>query len=123
MAEEKIFTIEEKDNNAIKISEEVICTIIGLGAVEAEGVSSLVGNLDKESIVKVNPAKILKAVKVDKNEDNTIVIDINVVFNYGYEIPKVCGVIQDKVKSAVETMTDLKVSAINIHVVSIVMPQ
>lgn len=122
MAEEKIFTIDVEGNNTIKISEEVICTIIGLGAVEAEGVHSLVGNLDKDSIVKVNPAKILKAIKVERNGDNTVVIDINVAFNYGYEIPKVCAVIQDKVKSAVETMTDLKVSGINIHVVSVVMP-
>lgn len=38
---------------------------------------------------------------------------------YGYSIPEVTGTVQDKVKSAIETMTGLEVAEVNIRVAGV----
>ena len=38
---------------------------------------------------------------------------------YGYEIPKVSGMVQEKVKQAVETMTGLEVTAVDIRIATV----
>ena len=38
---------------------------------------------------------------------------------YGYDIPKVSGQVQEKVKQAVETMTGLEVSAVDIRIATV----
>ena len=37
----------------------------------------------------------------------------------GFEIPKVCRMVQDKVKQAVETMTGLEVTSVDIKVATV----
>ena len=38
---------------------------------------------------------------------------------YGYEIPKVSGQVQEKVKQAVETMTGLEVTSVDIRIATV----
>jgi uncharacterized alkaline shock family protein YloU len=38
---------------------------------------------------------------------------------YGYEIPAVSKKVQEKVKSAIETMTGLEVTAVNVKIASL----
>lgn len=56
-----------------------------------------------------------KGIKVDINE-NEAKIDVNIIVEYGIRIPDVAFEIQNRVKKAVETMTGLKVSSVNVHV-------
>ena len=58
---------------------------------------------------------LAKGIKVDVTEKETK-IDVNIVVEYGTRIPDVAFEIQKRVKKAVETMTGLKVSEVNIHV-------
>ena len=46
---------------------------------------------------------------------------MNININYGYNVPDTCTEIQDKVKTAIETMTGLTVSEVNIKIASVVM--
>ena len=48
-------------------------------------------------------------------------MEMAVNLKYGYNIPAVSGRIQEKVKSAVETMTGLTVSDVNIRIAGVVM--
>jgi len=48
-------------------------------------------------------------------------IDIYLVIDYGYQIPQVAEEVQKEVKQAVETMTGLKVSSVNVHIVSVIL--
>ena len=43
-------------------------------------------------------------------------IDVNIIVEYGVRIPEIAFEIQTKVKKAVETMTGLKVTEVNVHV-------
>ncbi|MBQ9832544.1 MAG: Asp23/Gls24 family envelope stress response protein, partial [Clostridia bacterium] len=62
---------------------------------------------------------LTKGVKVEVNED-TAAVDLNIVVKYGYKIHELCRKAQENVKSAIEMMTGLKVTVVNIAVQSIV---
>ena len=118
MAENKNFVINVK-GGGVNISEEVIGIIAGLGAVEVEGVESLAGNLTAETISKAGQGKLAKAVRVVDDEPGKIVVRMAINMKYGYEIPKVSGMVQEKVKQAVETMTGLVVTAVDIRIATV----
>ena len=52
-------------------------------------------------------------------EENNVRIDLSVLMEYGYSAPKVCRKVQEKVKSAVESMTGLNVTEINVRIAGV----
>jgi len=110
------------DKGSIRISEEVVSTVAGLAAIEVEGVSAMSGSWGTDLAEKLGKKNFAKGIKVDLTEDQAK-IDIFIVVQYGFEIPKVAVSVQQAVKSAVEMMTGLIVSVVNVQVVSISMPQ
>ena len=58
---------------------------------------------------------------MEENTNNEI--DLYVVVEYGVRIPDVALKVQENVKRAVESMTGLDVSAINIHVQNVMIPK
>ena len=58
---------------------------------------------------------LAKGIKVDTT-DNKAKIDVNIIVEYGARIPDVAFEIQNRVKTAVENMTGLKVEEVNVHV-------
>ncbi len=119
MADNKNFVINVNGDGGVNISEEVVGIIAGLGAVEVEGVESLAGNLTTDSISKAGQGKLAKAIKVYDAEPGKITVSMAINMKYGYEIPKVSGMVQEKVKSAVETMTGLEVTAVDIRIATV----
>ncbi|SHI46769.1 Asp23/Gls24 family envelope stress response protein [Pseudobutyrivibrio xylanivorans] len=119
MAENKNFVINVNGDGGVNISEEVIGIIAGLGAVEVEGVESLAGNLTADNISKAGQGKLAKAVRVVDADPGKIVVRMAINMKYGYEIPKVSGMVQEKVKQAVETMTGLVVTAVDIRIATV----
>jgi uncharacterized alkaline shock family protein YloU len=107
----------------VKISDEVVCVIAGLAAAEIKGVIGLntgvAGGITQILGGKKNPSK---GVKVNVGEESAT-IDISVVVEYGTKIPEVATAVQESVKKAVETMTGLNVSGINIYVQNIIVPK
>ena len=119
MAEDrKVFKIKEDNLGQVRIADEVVAIIAGLAATEVEGVASMAGNITNELVSKLGMKNLSKGVKVDVTED---VVDVEVSLNiaYGYSIPEVSEKVQEKVKSAIETMTGLQVSDVNIRIVGI----
>ena len=108
--------ITTTDNADIKISNEVVASIAGVAVSEVQGVYSMAGGL-AGGISEVFSGKknLSKGIKVEVGEKETR-IDVNIIVEYGVRIPDVAFEIQGRVKKAVETMTGLKVSGINIHV-------
>ena len=102
----------------VQIADEVVATIAGLAATEVEGVASMAGNITKELIGKLGVKNLSKCVKVlvtDRNVD----VDLALNIDYGYSIMKVSEKVQDRVKSAIENMTGLEVSMVNIRIVNV----
>ena len=119
MAEKKDFVIKESESGIVNIGEEVIAIIAGLGATEVDGVVSLVGNLTNELISKAGASKLAKGIRVMSNDSNKIAVKVAVNIAYGYEIPVICQQIQEKVKTAVENMTGLKVVSVDVKIATV----
>jgi len=111
---------KEIDLGIVKISDDVVCVIAGLAAAEVKGVigmsASLVGGIAEILRGKRNMSK---GVKVTVGE-NSATIDLYLAVEYGIKIPEVAMQVQDNVKKAVELMTGLVVSEVNIHVQNVV---
>ena len=113
----------EVDMGIVKISDEVVAVIAGLACSEVKGIvglsSGIVGGITQILSGKKN---LSKGVKVNVGE-NDATIDIFIVVEYGVKIPEVAGEVQSSVKKAVESMTGLSVSAINIFVQNVYLPK
>ena len=115
---EEIKKIEEVENGTegIKISSEVIAIIAGVAVSEVPGVAGMNGGFAGGiSEVLKGKKNLAKGIKVDSENKNTK-IDVNIVVEYGVRIPDVAYEIQNRVKTAVENMTGLKVEEVNVHV-------
>jgi uncharacterized alkaline shock family protein YloU len=106
------------DLGVIRIADEVISTVAGLAAAEVEGVATLSGGWGTDLVEKLGKKNLGKGIKVEATGEQTT-IDIFIVIEFGYAIPKVCEKVQKEVKAAVEGMTGLMVAAVNVHVVSV----
>ena len=104
----------------VKIADEVVAIIAGLAASEVEGVSSMAGNATRDLIEKFGVKSLSKGVRVQV-EDREVRVAMNVNLKYGYNVPDTSSEIQEKVKTAIETMTGLTVTEVNIKIVNVVM--
>ena len=117
MAEDSmVFTV----NEGVSVAGEVMSIIAGLSATEIDGVDSLAGNLTNDMITKSSPSKLARGVKIASDDGNNIKIKMALNLSYGYEIPKLCENVQEKVKSTIESMTGMSVSTIDIKIANVV---
>lgn len=99
----------------VQIADEVVATIAGLAATEVEGVASMSSNITNELVSKLGMRNLSKGVKIDVNS-NSVSVDLVLTLEYGYSIPNTSKQVQEKVKSAIESMTGLTVSSVNIRI-------
>ncbi len=119
MAEDrKVFKIKEDTLGEVHIADEVVAIIAGLAATEVEGVSSMAGNITNELVSKLGMKNLSKGVKVSVAEGD-VKVDVALNIAYGYAIPEVSAKVQDKVKTAIETMTGLNVVVVNVRIASV----
>lgn len=110
----------EEKFGEVCIADEVVAIIAGLAASEVEGVASMAGNVTRDLIEKIGMKSLSKGVKITMDE-NTVRVAIAINIQYGYNVPDTCGKIQEKVKTAIETMTGLEVAEVNIKIVNVQM--
>ncbi|WP_409227540.1 Asp23/Gls24 family envelope stress response protein [Gudongella sp. SC589] len=107
--------MEYIENGSIQISNEVIATIAGTAAMEVEGVVGMSSNLAggiSELLGKKNPGK---GVKVEIR-DKEVTVEMHLTLEYGAKLNDVGLKVQEETKRAIETMTDLKVKEVNVHI-------
>ena len=102
----------------VKIADEVVTIIAGLAATEVKGVASMYGNITNELVAKLGMKNLSRGVKIEV-ADGKVGVELAINMEYGYSIPEVTGTVQDKVKSAIETMTGLEVAEVNIRVAGV----
>jgi uncharacterized alkaline shock family protein YloU len=105
---------------AIRIADEVVSTVAGLAAIDVDGVSALSGGWGTDFVEKLGKKNFGKGIKVEANEDQ-ININIYLIIDFGFPIPQVAEKVQKEVKQAVENMTGLNVTIVNVHVVGVAM--
>ena len=104
----------------VQIADEVVAIIAGLAATEVEGVGSMAGNITNELVGKLGMKNLSKGVKVDILE-NIVCVDLALNIEYGYNILETSKTVQEKVKAAIENMTGLVVSDVNVRIASVEM--
>ena len=120
MAEDrKGLKIKEDALGEVQIAEEVITIIAGLAATEVEGVCSMGGNITKELVSRLGMKNLSKGVRVEVTEEGKIEVFVTINIAYGYAIPAVSGNVQEKVKAAIENMTGLEVSGVNVRIADV----
>lgn len=100
------------------ISDEAISTIVALAAKEIEGVASLKHNLPEQLAGLFSKGGYRKGVKVDGDERG-IVLDLQMKVNYGVNVSDLAIKVQENIKTAIEAMIDIQVSAVNVHVLGV----
>lgn len=100
----------------LNISEDVIGIIAGLAASEVEGIAGMtLGFVDGINQILGTNKKYSKGVKISL-EGKKVTIDLYVNVKYGVRIPDIAWAAQNAVKNAVENMTGLEVTSVNINV-------
>lgn len=109
---------EEENVGVVQIADDVVAMIASLATTEVEGVSAMAGNITNELMSKVGMKSLTKGVKVDVLGKD-VTIDLAVTMEYGYNIPATCQKVQTKVKNAVENMTGLNCTDVNIRIAGV----
>ena len=122
MGENKDYLSAVQENGSIHISEEVIASIAALAANEVEGVCGLSANLGSDIAELMGKKNLGKGVKLSFNDD-TISIDCYVVALYGYSVIDIAKNVQEKVTTAVESMTGRTVRSVNVDICGITLPK
>lgn len=128
MAEEKRLEngqgqICDTDFGTIRVDDEVVASATAIAVNTIEGIAhsfgasseSFIGNMTDNFTGMLGKKSGTKGVRVDYKDDGYhIVINIKVLF--GYCIPDLANEIQRRVKQDIETMTGVKVRAVDIFV-------
>jgi len=121
MAEDKVVSVTQgvDEKGSIKISADVIATIASLAAAEVPGLANMaVGGISG----MLGRKNLTKGVKVELGEGE-VSLSLFVIVEFGLLIPEVAESVQQKVKSAVESMTGLRVVSVDVHVQGVTFPQ
>lgn len=120
MAENKQYITQTQDNGNIMISEDVIGTIVAQAVKDVEGVVGLSTKPGADIAELIGRKNWGKGIKVLVDEDNKVSIDCNVVVTYGQNVVTAASAVQIAIYNAVDSMTGIKVSSVNVNVCEIV---
>ena len=109
---------EDENIGSVQIADDVVAMIASLATTEVDGVSSMAGNVTNELMSKVGMKNLTKGVKVDVLNGN-VSVDLAVTMEFGCNIPATCQKVQLKGKNAIENMTGLTCSDVNIRIVGV----
>ena len=117
MAENKDYLKQEQESGCVNISEDVLASIAAVSAMEVDGVATLGSGINFGELFggKKNASK---GVKIIVNETD-VAVDIVLSVKYGFVIPTVAAKAQDKVVNAIDSMTGLRASSVNVHIAGV----
>lgn len=122
MSDNKDYLVQNVEMGTVNISEEVVAAIAALAVSEVEGVYGLSSSFTADLAELLGRKNMSKGVKLSI-DDNVVTVECFVVITYGVEIPAVAANIQENVINAVESMTGLKVAAVNVDICGISAPK
>ncbi len=108
---------DEKSKDNVSYKRNVVISIVSLATQEINGVASI-------SRTAVSPLKSMFSKNISRGiivsfEENNVSIDVYVNVKFGYSVKDVAFRVQENIKSSVESMTEFKVAASNVHVVGV----
>jgi uncharacterized alkaline shock family protein YloU len=113
------FTVAESTGSEfgqIRINNNVIAIIAHETAKKVPGVVELQGSLADDLAGMIGKKPKDKGIRVEKESEELLTIDLAVVLEFGVRIPDICVQLQEAVKESVEEMTGQHVYAVNVVV-------
>ena len=112
----RVYTLDSKSIGEVKIADDVVASIAVLAAREVEGFDDMAGNTTRlMNAVKANRPR---GIRVDV-VNNMARIDLTARLKYGYNVRETSAKLQEKIKSAIENMTGLDVTNVNIRIAGV----
>lgn len=108
------------EQNGSKIAYDEIAPFVGASVLKNKKVYNLSGSFT-DSIPLIGKDSSSKGIKISKGEEG-LIIDINIIVEYEAKIPQLAWELQSAVKNEIESETEQKVSAVNIHVQGVHLP-
>ncbi len=107
----------DQDRGSVGISRDVVTAIAGIAISEIDGIANL-----RPGDSAFRRGEGMRRY-VDTNvEGDTVSITARLTMVYGYPILKIARQAQQRIKTEIERMTGLKVSAVNVDVQKLVKP-
>jgi uncharacterized alkaline shock family protein YloU len=114
MSENKEYVTQLQGQNNVHISEEAICTVAAVAAVEVDGVAGL-SNMGNDIAGIAAKKNLSKGVRL-RSEEGSLVIDLSLLVKFGTNIQTVAAAVQSSVMTSVESVVGLPVGCVNVHV-------
>lgn len=104
----------------LRITDEVAALITEAAVNDTPGVAGTASGI-RDELARVTGKIPARGIAIDSAE-NEETINVKISLEYGTNIDEVCRELQGKVKHEVEMMTGIKVSAVNVYVDQLVLP-
>jgi uncharacterized alkaline shock family protein YloU len=107
---------------SITITEDVIAVCVREAVSRTQGVHELFGGFQDTLSQNILGKELkFKGIKISDEADG-LVIDIQIIVDYGVKIPEIAWDLQRRVKNELEEMTDAAVRAVNVVVQGVHLP-
>lgn len=110
-----MFENKASTKGTIALADEVVATIAGIAACSISGIAGMSGGLVNGIAEFLGKKTPMKGVKVEP-DNGEVIVNLQIIAEYGVSIQNVCDSMQDKIKYDIEEMTGLKVKAVNVLV-------
>ena len=107
--------LKSEGGGAVHIADEVLAVIAGTAALEADGVTGLAGNFSNDVKSKAMRKHMVRGVQV-KVAGQKVGLSLAITTKMGAKLHQVSADVQQRVQSAIETMTGLIVAEVNVTV-------
>ena len=123
MAEIREYITQTRENGSISISEDVVSSIAAMAAMETEGVCGLNANLGADLADMLGKKSLGKGIRLTVGEDESIAIECYIITKLGVSVLETAKNVQKAVCDTVQSVTGLKVAAVNVTVSGILLPR
>lgn len=104
-------------NGELKLSHEVVATVIGAAVTDNYGVVGMVSkNRIRDNIIEILRDENYKRGIVLTQENDAVYVDVYIIVSYGTKISVICQNIQETVIYNVERLLGFKLDYVNVHV-------
>ena len=111
---------ERSVSGIVKVHESVIASIIRKAACSVDGVVRLAGNALVDNIAEfVGSRKVMDRAIAIEMGDNSVAVEVQVVLEYGCNVPETAENIQNTVTREITRITGMQVTRIDIIVMDL----
>lgn len=109
MAENKHYITQIQENGNVMISDQVLVNIISHAVSDVEDVT-----------LSGKPGKNWgKGIRIDIDEDDRVAVKVYITVSYNHSVTDAAAAVQDSIRTALESMTGVDVTSIDVDVVGI----